>query len=136
MATGHIRKKVNKKGEVRYQIIVETERDPITGKRERTYKTIVGTKKQAEAECRKLIAEVEAGNPVTTSAVKVSAWMDEWLSLYCPNIEATTRAGYSDRFATISSLSWVTIPSMRSKPRRYRNGSTISPRKETFLPRQ
>lgn len=98
MATGHIRKKVNKDKSVSYQLIVETARDTTTGKRERHYKTLKNcTKKQAEAELRKLILEVEAGNPVTTSSVKLSNWIDEWLETYVINVEATTKAGYEEK---------------------------------------
>ena len=97
MATGHLRKRTNKNGSVSWQVIIEGERDPMTGKRERYYKTINGTKKQAEATMRKLIAEVENGGIVTASAMKVGDWMSEWLRLYLPNIEATTRDGYRDK---------------------------------------
>lgn len=97
MATGHIRKRLNKNGSVSYQLIVESERDPLTGKRERTYKTISCTKKQAEATLRKMIAEVENGGVVTESAIKVSDWLHEWLNLYLPNIEETTRVGYREK---------------------------------------
>lgn len=98
MATGHIRKKINKDKTVSYQLIVETSRDITTGKRERQYKTLKGcTKKQAEAELRRLIAEVEAGSPLTTASIKLSAWMDEWLNTYVINVEATTKAGYEEK---------------------------------------
>ncbi|MBE6899266.1 MAG: site-specific integrase [Ruminococcaceae bacterium] len=97
MATGHIRKRVGKNGAVSYQLIVESERDPLTGKRERSYKTVTGTKKQAEATLRKLIAEVENGDIVTASAVKLGDWLHEWLKLYLPNIESTTRVGYREK---------------------------------------
>lgn len=97
MFTGHIRKRANKNGSVSYQITIEGERDPITGKRERHYKTIPGTKKQAELVMRKMISELENGGILTTSAMKTGDWMKEWLRLYLPNIEATTRDGYRDK---------------------------------------
>ena len=97
MATGHVRKRVAKNGAVSYQVIIEEDRDPLTGKRERHYKTVNGTKKQAEAVMRNLIAEVEDGGIVTQSAMKVGAWMEEWLSLYLPNIAMTTRESYIEK---------------------------------------
>ena len=97
MATGHVRKRVAKNGAVSYQVIIEEDRDPLTGKRERHYKTVNGTKKQAEAVMRKLIAEVEDGGIVTQSAMKVGAWMEEWISLYLPNIAMTTRESYIEK---------------------------------------
>ena len=45
MVTGHIRKRTTKDGKASYQIILETDRDPLTGKRQRLHKTVRGTKK-------------------------------------------------------------------------------------------
>ena len=97
MATGHLRKRINKNGSISYQITAEGERDPLSGKRERKYKTITGTKKQAEAELRKMIADLESGNISAPSAIKLSSWMDTWLSTYLPNIEQTTKDGYEEK---------------------------------------
>ena len=97
MATGHIRKRIGTNGATSYQITAEADRDPLTGKRERRYKTIKGTKKQAEAELRKMISDLESGNTITMSAMKLSAWMDTWLTTYLPNIEETTRDGYQEK---------------------------------------
>lgn len=97
MATGHLRKRINKNGSVNYQLTAEGERDPLTGKRERKYKTITGTKKQAEAELRKMISDLETGNISAPSAMKLSAWMDTWLDTYLPNIEQTTKDDYKGK---------------------------------------
>lgn len=97
MATGHVRKRTSKDGSVSYQVIVESERDPLTGKRDRHYKTVKCTKKQAEALKLKMMAEIDSGGIVTASAMKVSDWMDKWLQLYLPNIESTTRDSYRDK---------------------------------------
>ena len=99
MATGHIRKRTGKTG-VSYQIIAEGDRDPTTGKRERRYQTIKGTKKQAEAALRKLIDSLEQGVSTDASAIKLRDWMDNWLTNYLPNIEATTRVGYKEKIET------------------------------------
>ena len=96
MATGHLRKRIINKGGVSYQLSAEGERDPITGKRERRYKTVKGTKKQAEAELRKMIADLESGSVITASSMKLSDWMATWLTTYLPNIEQTTRDGYQE----------------------------------------
>ena len=97
MATGHLRKRIGTNGDVSYQLTAEGDRDPLTGKRERKYKTVKGTKKQAEAELRKMIAELESGSIITVSSMKLSSWMDTWLNTYLPNIEQTTREGYQEK---------------------------------------
>ena len=97
MATGHLRKRVGKNGAVSYQITVETDCNPLTGERERHWKTVKGTKKQAEAVMRRMIDELEQGNVATPSAMKVQDWMTMWLGTYLPNIEETTRVGYEEK---------------------------------------
>lgn len=98
MTTGHIRKRVAKDGKISYQIIVESEKDPLTGKRQRQYATVNGTKKEAQATLDRMKAEINGGGIVTApSAMKLRDWLREWLKLYLPNIEATTRAGYTER---------------------------------------
>ena len=97
MATGHIKKRTTKTG-TSYQLIVEDERDATTGKRNRHYKTIKGTKKQAEIELRKFITEVENGGVCITSSVKVKDWIPEWINTYKKDLEETTRASYIHEF--------------------------------------
>jgi len=95
MATGHFRQRKTKNG-ISYQLTVETDRDPITGKRERHYETFKGTKKQMEVRLRKFIEEVENGGAVTSSAMKLNDWLEQWLSLYLPNIEQSTKDSYQE----------------------------------------
>lgn len=99
MATGYIRPRTSKDGKTKsFQVIVETEKDPLTGKRQRQYKTVKGGKKEADAMLKRMINELEnSGAIIKPSALKLKDWMAEWLELYLPNIEATTRAGYTDR---------------------------------------
>lgn len=100
MATGHIRKRIGKNGAVSYQLTAEGERDPITGKRDRRFKTVNGTKKQAEVALRKMITDLEEGNITTLSSMKLADWIDQWLDIYLPNIEETTRVGYQEKVDT------------------------------------
>lgn len=97
MSTGHIKTRTGKDGKVSYQLVVEVEADPVTGKRNRYYRTVKGTKKQANEALRKFQNEIESGHTTTPSTMKVSDWMDQWLNQYRVNIEATTRSGYKDK---------------------------------------
>lgn len=97
MATGHIKPRKNLDGSTSYQLVVEADRDPITGKRNRYYKTVKCGKRQAEGELRKMIAEIEGGGICAPSAMKLEDWMQQWLNTYLPNIEETTRAGYQEK---------------------------------------
>lgn len=94
MATGNVHKRTTAKGAV-YQLTINYGKDPITGKRKREYKTVHGTKKQAETELARILAAVDSGNyTVNTSSMSLEAWMKEWLELYCLNIEESTLDNY------------------------------------------
>lgn len=95
MVTGHIRKRATKSGKVSYQIILETERDPITGQRQRFYETVNGTKKEAERRLSQRINELSNGiGVIRASTVRVDEWMQEWYKVYTAHLADTTRAGY------------------------------------------
>ena len=97
MAKGHIRKRTSKSGTVSYQLVIETEKDPITGKRERSYYTYP-TKRQAEAELHNKIYALNTGSVQTApSSIKVKDWLAQWMDVYQKNLEATTRANYIER---------------------------------------
>lgn len=94
MASGNVRERKTKNGIV-YQITIEGGTDPITGERVREYKTFKGTRRQAEAEKDRLVAAVSGGNyVVNTSAMQLSSWMYQWLTLYCTNLSVTTASNY------------------------------------------
>jgi len=99
MAKGHLKRRTSKDGKVSYQVTLDLGTDPTTGKRIRQYHTVNGTKREAEAYLERMKSELAngGGNIVKPSAVKLSSWMQEWLDLYLPNIEETTRAGYTER---------------------------------------
>lgn len=97
MATGNIVERKRSNGTVSYEITVEGERDAFTGKRNRVYKTVKGTKKEATAIMRKMMVDMDNGMAIRKSDKKVSDWLDEWLELYLPNIEETTRVGYKTK---------------------------------------
>lgn len=115
MATGHVRKRVGKHGTASWQVVVEDDCDPITGKRNRKYKTVKGTKKAAEAAMRQMIAEMESGSLCSPSSMKLEQWMWEWLRLYKPNIETTTRTGYTEKIKTyiVPELGHILLKSLK-----------------------
>ena len=92
--SSHLRKRTTKKG-YDWQIAVELPKDPLTGKRVRKYKTVVGTKKEAESVMREFVAEIEKGYHVTNNKITVTEWVDTWLEVYIvPNVSPTTLSRY------------------------------------------
>jgi integrase len=72
---GHIRKRSKDS----WSIVVERERDPVTGKRRQLWKTVKGSKKQAEAELARLISSVETGREVDPIKQSVADYIGRWL---------------------------------------------------------
>ena len=117
MASGNIVERKRNNGEIRYEITVEGERDLLTGKRNRAYKTIKGTKKEAKAIMRQMIVDMERGIAIRKSPKKVAEWLNEWLELYLPDIEETTRIGYKTKINNylIPALGDIYLQSLRTE---------------------
>lgn len=92
--SGHVRKRNTKDNQLHYQVIIELPNDKSTGKRKRLYKTIKGTKKQAEHYMREKIAELENHTYIRDSDITVKEWMDTWTELYLKDKSPSTLAGY------------------------------------------
>lgn len=94
ISSGSIIKRKTKKGSV-WQITIELPKDPVTGKRVRRYKTVNGTKKEAEVAMREMINEIEKGYYVTDNKISVQEWVQTWLDVYIiPNVSPTTLERY------------------------------------------
>ena len=94
MLTGNITKRKTKKGHC-WQITVELPKDNVTGRRNRRYKTVEGTKKEAERAMHEFIMEIEKGCYVKNSNITVSEWMKTWMDVYIePNVSPTTLSRY------------------------------------------
>ena len=72
---GHIRKR----SAGSWQISVSAGFDPVTGKRKQIWRTVRGTKKDAEREVTKLLREVDAGNSADPGRLTVGDYMERWL---------------------------------------------------------
>lgn len=95
ITTGSYRKRYRTDGSHFWQITIELPRDPITGKRNRRYKSVDGTKKEAERAMHEFIREIEKGYYVTDSKTTIAEWIDTWLEVYIvPNVSPTTLSRY------------------------------------------
>lgn len=72
------------------------ERDPKTGKKKRKWHSFKGTKRQADSECARLIAELEAGNYVEPTKQTVAQFLDEWLKFIGPSVAPKTLERYAE----------------------------------------
>ena len=93
ITTGNIQKR-DKKGH-KWQITVDLPHDPITGKRVRKYRTVEGTKKEAERAMHEFIRELEKGYHVANDKITVAEWIQTWLEVFItPNVSPTTLTRY------------------------------------------
>ena len=91
ITTGSIRERKHKV----WQITIELPKDPITGKRNRRYRTVEGTKKEAERAMHEFITELEKGIYVANSNISITEWVHTWLDVYIiPNVSPTTLSRY------------------------------------------
>ena len=95
ITSGSYRKRYRTDGSHYWQITIELPKDPIIGKRVRKYKSVEGTKKDAERAMHEYIRELEKGYYVTDSKITISEWIDTWLEVYIiPNVSPTTLSRY------------------------------------------
>ena len=93
--SGNIVKKAKTRKGQSWQLTVEMPRDPITGERNRKYKTVTGTKKEADQALRRFITELERGEYIEDNNITVSDWLQKWLEVYIvPTVSPTTLVGY------------------------------------------
>ncbi len=75
--TGSVRVKTGKNGTVSYQIVIEGEKDPVTGKRMRSYQTVHGKKRDAIRIMNQIVAEKNAGTYFKGSNLLLKDWLDQ-----------------------------------------------------------
>lgn len=93
--SGNVVKKAKTRKGQSWQLTVEMPRDPITGERKRKYKTVTGTKKEADQALRRFITELERGEYIEDNNITVSDWLQKWLEVYIvPTVSPTTLVGY------------------------------------------
>ena len=75
ITTGSITQK-DTKGRT-WQITIELPKDPITGKRIRKYRTVQGTRKEAERAKFEFIKEIENGIYVDNNKISITEWIQK-----------------------------------------------------------
>lgn len=84
---------IRRKGKSSWQIAVSGGFDPRTGKRLRVWRTVRGTRKDAERELARLLAEVTGGGVPADSNTTVGDFLSAWLERYT-GLANTTRERY------------------------------------------
>lgn len=79
----------------KWAIVVDVP-DPETGKRRRKWHAFHGTKRQAETECARLVAEVNGGNYVEPAKTTVRDYFVRWLKHEKANVSPKTHQRYEE----------------------------------------
>jgi len=98
-----IRKEAAMKGSIRqrskgsWEITIDTGRDSATGKRQRHFESLRGTKKVAQQRMHELLHTLEQGTYVRPSHLTVAQFLKEWLRDYVrPNTAPRTAERYEE----------------------------------------
>lgn len=78
-----------------FAIIIDVT-DPETGKRRRKWHTFRGSKRQAETECARLIAQLDSGGFAEGGKVTFRAYAERWIEHEKANVSPKTLERYSD----------------------------------------
>ena len=95
MSKGSIIKREGKNG-VSWLLKYNAAPDPLTGERRQRYVTVKGTKKEAQAELRRLLSEIDKGTDVDPTNLTLREWSEQWLKKMESRVSPRTVEGYSD----------------------------------------
>ncbi len=75
-------KGIHKRGKDSYTVIVDLGRDPATGKRRQLWRSVKGTKQDAERERTRLLRERDTGIDIDPARLTVADYLQRWLRDY------------------------------------------------------
>lgn len=139
---GHIRERSPGK----FAIVLDVgEPDPNTGKKKRKWHSFTGTKREAQKECARLIAEMSSGTYVEPTKQTVEQFFDEWLAFVKPSVSPKTHERYAEilrkgmapligniilsklKTAAIDAAFTTALTAQRINPRPTKDGSSRAP---------
>jgi integrase len=95
MSAGHIRQRGRNSWELKY----DAARDPITGKRAVKFKTVRGSKRDAQRELRKVLDAVESGTHADAGKLTLAKWLTTWMDGRRHSLSAKTAQEYDGLIA-------------------------------------
>ncbi len=86
---GHIEQRANGS----WRVVIEQGCNPVTNKRQRIYKTVTGTKREAEKVMYELLLSLQTRTHI--DHITLGEYLQRWLNTYCePNLAPKTVRGY------------------------------------------
>lgn len=98
-----------------YTIIIELGRDPHTGKRRRMSRGFAGTKREAEAEMRRWLHELETGIYIKTDNITFGEFLERWLEHAAHQVAPKTLHRYDEmiRVRVIPALGQIPLKELQ-----------------------
>lgn len=78
-----------------YSVVVELEREPVTGKRRQKWHSGYPTKRAAERALAEMVAAVNSGSYVELSRQTLDGYLGEWLTTIAPTVRPATHYSYA-----------------------------------------
>src|SRR5687767_12007246 len=78
-----------------YTVVVELDRDPITGKRRQKWHSGYRTKREAERALSEIVASVHSGTYVEPTKQTLTDFVPDWLIAIKPTIRPSTHHSYA-----------------------------------------
>ena len=87
---------IRQRSKGRWEITIDINRDPATGKRLRHFETVKGVKKDAQYRLAELLINIEQGTYIKqTRKLTVATWLLQWLDGYvASNLSPKTNESY------------------------------------------
>jgi len=133
---------IRQRSKGKWEITIDTGRDPSTDKRLRHFETIVGGKKEAQHRLAELLLNIRKGTYIKQpKQLTVASWLRQWLDSYvASNLSPKTRQSYEQesRYYIIPNLGGIRLSDLRphhiqdyiakalSEGRRHRTGGLSS----------
>ena len=87
---------MRKKSKDSWQISVSAGFDPVTGKRRQIWRTVRGTKKNAEQELTRLLREVDKGTSADPGRITLGEYLERWLEHMRTRVRSRTLERYAE----------------------------------------
>src|SRR3989442_451103 len=110
--TGHIRERSAGSWELRYSLGT----DAATGKRRTVTTTVIGNRRAAQKELRRLPPTLDTGEHVDPTRLTVRQWLTSWLAAVREEVSPKTHERYSEIAENFLALELGALPIVKLAP--------------------
>jgi len=100
-----VRGSVVKRGD-RYSVVVELDRDPVSGRRRQKWHSGYRTKRDDERAMSEMVAALHAGTYLEPTKQTLEEFTKDWLAAIEPTIRPSTHYSYEESAATCPPAAW------------------------------